>query len=247
MRNNAFIHFHFSCNIAVEESSTSASPRPPSFAVLDSKTMSSDLNSSPDGRVVQEGTFQCLSKGRGPYRLVLTPSHLFLHNAKDPSKMERYCVEDIFGCHTLRHKKQGGSYSAAYICFYLYPRSKKKGMLSTVKYREKVTLVFEVKQEGNSYEKNLEIATLWKNGLLGILAAKYPKWQLHKSQDEDKPNNNSEDLDISRVKSQDVMDQGIRPGEPLLPLVSYLSFTRRFLVILNPKSGQGKTRDIFEV
>lgn len=198
------------------------------------------------GVVLREDVFTCLSRNGETFRLVLTKTHLLLHNSKDHSRMSRYAVEDIFGCHTLRHKKQDASYTSAYICFYLYPRNKKKGLMSNIKYREKCVLVFEVKKSGNSFDKNLDIATLWKNETLGVLASKYPKWQLQESGSSN-PNNNDGTKMVSTAISKDIMDHSTRTGEPKLPLASYLSFLRRFLVILNPKSGQGKTMEMFQV
>jgi hypothetical protein len=210
-------------------------------------------NTMKEGTVIREDILECLSKSRESFRLVLTTNQVIVQDSKNHSRIERYPLDDLFGCHTLRHKKSGGV--AAYLCFYLYPRTKKKGLMNHIKFREKVTLVFEIKKPGNSYEHNLDLATQWKQSTLETLGKRYPKWQLHRAgvRGETQDNNANEDINnilpISSLalESQDAMDHIIHEGESTFSLASYLLYVRRFLVILNPKSGQGKTMEMFQV
>lgn len=179
---------------------------------------------------LMEDEFPCLSRNKEVYRLLLTKTQLILVCKRDPAKVEKYNVADIFGCHTLRHKKVGPTYTSAYVCFYIFPKTKKKSFASQVRLREKTTLVFEIRKEGKTYEDNLAIGTTWKETMLTILSKNYPKWQM-----------------IGGGASNDIMDHQGGGGDAGRALTSYIPFIRRYLVILNPKSGQGKTLEIFKV
>jgi len=206
----------------------------------------------PDGKVLKEDTLECLSRNRDTFRLILTTNQVILQDTKNHSRCERYSIQDLFGCHTLRHKKTSVS-NSAFVCFYLYPRTKKVGLMNPAKLREKITLVFDIKKPGNSYEENLSIATEWKQATLGALNRKYPKWQLKSNNSieerktEDDCNDSITPITNLAIDSQDTMDHIVYTGESNQSLSSYLLYIRRFLVVLNPKSGQGKTMEMFQV
>lgn len=192
--------------------------------------------------ILLDDWFPCLSRNKHTFRLILTPSTLLLHSSKK-GKTEQYKIQDIFGVQTFRHKDQdlGDDYSSAYICLYTYPQKKQRAVMAMKVVREKTVLVFEVKKKGNKYEDNLVIATLWKTHVLQLISQHFPTWRL-------KGNLNTPTLSgldgsgDGAVLSNDSID-----ADGYASQIPSLRFMRRYLVILNPISGQGKTREIFAV
>ena len=234
---------------------------------------SSKLSSSPsiNGKVIGEDVFECLSRGEESYRLTLTKSELFLQPTKQTDVLERFSLEGLFGVQTYRHKEHGSSgFPGAYLCFYFYPRVK-RGMLTSNKFREKVQLVFKIQKPGLSFEDNLGIATSWKELCYELLKSKFSKWQLdrlnsqsHLSTQTETRNETNNKMNgktsnrrtgfgfvptVQKTTSwphgdlQDNVDSG---HDLSISLSSARLFLRRFVVILNPKSGQGKTMTLFK-
>lgn len=169
--------------------------------------------------IISEDVFACTSRNRLYYRIILTASHLILQDVNDESLLEQFAIKDMFGCSTTWDTE---SNSAAYIYFYFYPKSKRKNLVSNINYRQKLNLIFEIHKVGNSREENMKIANSWRYDVLNILGVKYPEGQVHSS------------------------DHSTDTPELNLASTSHL-FSRKFLIVLNPKSGQGKSIDIFEV
>lgn len=208
-------------------------------------------------KVIREDVLQCLSRKHKHYRLVLTSSEILLQlhgGAKNRPSIERYSIDDLFGCHTLRHKQNGPSFVSAYVCFYIYPR-RKRVLLSKTKLREKVPLVFEIRKSGNSYEENLSIAMRWKEDALQLLNKKYPKFQgsrqLDSQNDITELNGNLEvTCDIKEKGDADnsiIVQNGKGVQVAKLSLSNDIPFVRRYFVIINPVSGQGKGVAVFNV
>lgn len=180
-----------------------------------------------EGDIISEDVFACISRNRVYYRIVLTTTHLILQDVDDDSLLERFDIEDMFGCSTMCHRKEIEN-SSAYIYFYFYPKSRRKNVISNIRFRQKLTLIFEVEKVGNSYEQNVEIANSWRYEVLNILGTKHSGWQVSK-------------LSSSSQNINDHLDDTSR-----LALTRHL-YLRKFLIVLNPKSGQGKSIDIFQV
>lgn len=183
-----------------------------------------DPQNTVEGDIILEDVLACTSRNRVYYRILLTTTHLILQDVDEDLLLERFAIEDMFGCSTLSHTKHIDNNTAAYIYFYFYPKSRRKNMISNIKYRQKLTLIFEVRKEG-SREQNMEIANSWRHEALNILGTKYSE---------------------SQYQNQNIKDHPDDTSKLNLALSSHL-LLRKFLIVLNPKSGKGKSIDIFQV
>ncbi|CAG7716965.1 unnamed protein product [Allacma fusca] len=198
-----------------------------------------------DGKLVKEDVFPCLSRGSDAFRVYLTSSELILQSVKDEQTIERFQLEDLFGCHTLKHAKKANE-PGAYLCFYMYPKNKRSGILSSVKSRERTPLVFLVQKPGKSFKENLEFATKWKDETLKHLRSLFPVWLNYKPF-------KSSSGSVHTTHEEDTVGQNLSDSRNYLTttpefsvaISSYHLLQRRYLVILNPKSGQGKSISIY--
>lgn len=194
--------------------------------------------------MIREDVLQCLSRKQKYYRLVLTSKEILLQlQGSKKSAFERYSIDDLFGCHTLRHKQTGSSFLAAYVCFYMYPR-RKRVLLSKLKLREKVPLVFEIRKSGKSYEENLAVATSWKEDAIRLLRTK--SCEQNRAPQNSQGGGDRELISALLAKNALVSRDGSGKS-PKLSLTHDLSFSKRYLVIVNPVSGQGKGVSTFHV
>jgi len=198
-----------------------------------------------EGLVYQSNIMKCLSRKQEFYRVTLTDQELCLQNIPLPHKTERYSVADLFGCQTLRHRKQQTLDSAsAYICFHLYPHRQPKSESDSNR-RKKILLVFEIWKENCTFEQNLEIAFAWNRSCFEIFEKNYPNWARSKSKKYDSESS----IPLAYDDKEEMFNHSSHLEKYIaVPSTSSaLAYFRKVLVILNPKSGQGKCIKIFEV
>lgn len=217
------------------------------------------------GKVLKDDTLQCFSRNQVLYRVLLTETEICFQALKNPENLERYELEDLFGIQTYRYgirkSETKPADASAFICFTFYPRMK-RGLITFSRLREKVQLVFQIQKTGFTFEENLEQATAWKHLCLNLLRSKFSKWQLENltsqastpaasptsgehALDKDDDVISKEDLNDWAQEEKGTFDATTH--ELAISLSSQSLLVRKFLVIVNPKSGQGKTLNIFKV
>ena len=201
-----------------------------------------------DGKVIKEGVFPCLSRGKDSFRLFLTTKELLLQPLTKDSddRIERFQLHDLFGCHTLKHTKKIEQ-AGAYLCFYLYPKRGSSGMpgflSGSSKYRERMPLVFLIQKPGKTFRENLEFASEWKDAALKILRSIYPPHWQHSQTTVSSGKNNG----FFSSNGAMMLEESKELSELEIAVSSYNLLQRRYLIILNPKSGKGKSIAIYRV
>lgn len=113
---------------AIIISNSNNSPSSSSISNSSSTSFSSEY-----GKVLKEDSFECISRSHDLYRLTLTSTHLLLQLVQSPYTVDKLSLDDLFGCHTFRHKDCSTNVGA-YICFFFYIKRKKGLFSSSIKF-----------------------------------------------------------------------------------------------------------------
>lgn len=197
-------------------------------------------------------------------KVTLTPTELFLEEQDEGSErdidQEKYKIEDIFGLHIVKKDNEEPSLPTVYVCLIFYTHSAENNNS-----RIRVPRIFEINQPKHSYEGNLDLAKGWAVDIGDSVLAKFPNLHRHRLQNNYKPSDSPslrekiekaiEFLRTTRNIAQDAA-QSENSSEKDLNLTFYdetftlcktLLFERKFLMILNPVSGQGKGLILLQV
>lgn len=180
---------------------------------------------------------------------------------------EKYPVKDIFGFHIVQREVEEPSLTTVYACIILY--SFEKG---DVKTRSRIARVLEINESQHSYEENLNIAKEWALQIGTLLKLKYPKCfscdfdsshsnslvdkiekvfteikSLDRKKTSVKEPSSSDSIENDADDDNIVTEIDLEFDTATFSLVRSVLFNRRYLVIINPVSGQGKGLTLLEV
>lgn len=203
-------------------------------------------------------------------QIILTPTELVLEECDESgyesdsgSGRERYPIEDIFGFHIVQKKAAEPSLPTVYVCIIFYTHESEKAGS-----RSRVARLLEINQSRQSYEGNLNVAKEWALDIANVLQTKLSSiYSSRPPQDSPDDSDNTHQKIISKIenvfdslKSNPLDKPTVSDDDSLVvndidlifcdesfSLVRTVLLERKFLVIVNPVSGQGKSVNLLNV